>query len=136
MATFNIKTLALDETTTLQLAHPGTNELLWADDAETLPVEAVIYGKTSGVFRSWFAKNQRDIARLAKAGKERTTEEQDKVDLEFLCKMTVSVSNMDLDGTPVDTPEMVKELYSTKGLEWISNQVWKALGNDSNFLSN
>lgn len=129
---FNINKLQLSDTTTLHLLDPATNAPLYADDAETQPLQIEVYGRSSSVYRKWQAEALRK-SNLRK-NKELTADQSREATAEFLATISKSASNFDQDGEPVNSYESFKKLYSNPSLFWIGDQVAQTLGELEAFL--
>lgn len=129
---FNISKLAVTDTTTLQLVNPATEVKLYADEAETLPLEIVMYGKSSKQYRAALSALSRKG--LARKGKPQTFETNVEDNVEILVAISKKANNFDLNGAPIDNPEAFRELYSDNSLFWIKDQVQAELENVEAFL--
>jgi hypothetical protein len=131
---FNLnKAPTFKDTYVLHLKNPETDELLFEDEAQELPVTVTVYGKSSTRYRNAVAAMQnRELRRKAK--KEVATAEQllkESLDLLVACSAT---STLELDGEVVDNKAAFEKLYSNTELSWVRDQVDAAIGDDSNFL--
>jgi hypothetical protein len=142
---FNLKaTKALADSTTLHLRDPKTDELLYDVDKdgnpdENKPLTIELYGKSSKQHRAWLASVMRKQAREKEAArnskvKEKTLEQLEEDNAEYLSIVTIAVNNFDLGNGPLKTKEDFVALYSDPTLEWINEQVGTALGDSGNFL--
>lgn len=129
---FNLNSLAIPETTELHLVHPVTQELLYADAAQTKAVVIVLYGQSSRKYRAAVSAMQN---RALKRGKKQATAEQMQEEgVELLVACSEKAVNLDFDGKPIDTPEAFRKLYSDPAYLWLREQVDSALAEVSNFL--
>ena len=79
MATFNIKSKAINETATLHLVDPATEVALYADDAEKKPLQIVLNGKASKAYRNALSTLLRkSAARKGKASFEQNVEDNNQ----------------------------------------------------------
>lgn len=131
---FNINSRQLNDTTILHLVDPSTGLEMYADEAETQPLQVEIYGRSSKQFRNWVAAASRKQEAQKNKNKKKTLEEQMDDTAEYLATITKSISNFDMDGKPLDCHEAYKELYSNPALVWIGEQVSEKLGELDNFL--
>jgi hypothetical protein len=69
----NLDSLGLKDATLLQLRHPVTEELLWADKEQTKPVGIDLYGPASKQYRNAITAMQN---RALRRGKQKPTAEQ------------------------------------------------------------
>lgn len=129
---FNIKTKQLSDTTILNLVDPGTGLMMFADDAETQPLQIEVYGKSSKAYRNWQASASRKA--LARGKKQVTPEEAAENTADFLVAVSKQAMNFDIDGVAIDSPAMFKLLYSDPSLYWIGDQVAEKLGETEAFL--
>jgi hypothetical protein len=129
---FNLDSLALKDTFQLQLKHPVTDELLWADKDQTLPVAVMIYGTSSKQYRNALTAMQN---RSLKRGKKPLTAEQMRDEgVSLLVACSDSALNFKYKGAEVDTPEAFDSLYKDPQFSWLKDQVDAALGDVANFL--
>lgn len=134
---FNIlaTNLQLQDTTTLHLRNPATDEPLYADEAETKPLELVLYGKSSKVHRNWLTQAIRRSEIEQKSKKKKTADELLAENAKFFATMTKEVRNFDLDGRVLDNKDAFEALFSDTRLLWIGEQVAEALGDVEGFLA-
>jgi hypothetical protein len=131
---FNLnKAPTFKDTYVLQLKDAITDELLFEDDKQEVPVTITLFGKSSKQYRNAVtAMQNRELRRKAK--KDTATAEQiqkESTDLLVACSAT---STLELDGEVVDNKAAFEKLYQNTELSWIRDQVDAALGDDSNFL--
>lgn len=129
---FNLDSLALKDTVSLQLKHPVTDELLFADAEQTEPVSIVLYGTSSKQYRNAITAMQN---RALKRGKKApTAEEVREESVRLLVACSEKAVNLSYKGAPLETPEAFRELYNDASFSWLKDQVDAALGEVSNFL--
>lgn len=132
---FDINTLALKDTTTLQLRHPVTGDLLFADNDEKKPVEVELFGTSSKEYRNAVtAMQNRQLKRQAKKEKA-SVEVMRHEGIELLVACSAGSKNLSIGGKPVKTADDFRELYSDRKLSWLKDQVDEALGDVANFLA-
>lgn len=129
---FNLDSLALKETTELQLRHPVTEELLWADKEQTKPVAIALYGASSKQYRNAITAMQNRQLRRGKQKVNAETLKEESVRLLVAC--SDSGINLEYNGAPVDSEDVFTNLYSDPKFAWVKDQVDAALGDPSNFL--
>lgn len=126
---FDISTLAVNETTIIELESP-TGDPLVNDKGENLSV--TVYGPGSKQFqRAQSVRNRAILEYVKKGGKKMKDNEQRELDSEFLASCTVSFNGFvykDLTGI-----EMFKAAYMDTAIGFISEQVNKAIGDWANF---
>ena len=132
---FNLnKAPTFKDTYVLQLKDAITDELLFEDDKQQVPVTITLYGKSSKQYRNAVNGMQnRELRRRAK--KDVASAEQmqkESTDLLVACSAT---STLELDGELVDNKAAFEKLYTNTELSWIRDQVDAALGDDANFLA-
>lgn len=134
---FNIlaTNLQLQDTAVLHLRNPATDEPLYADEAETKPLEIELYGKSSKVHRNWLTSALRKSEAEQKSKKKKTADELLADNAKFFATMTKAIRNFDLDGRVLDNKEAFEALYSDTRLLWIGEQVAEALGDVEGFLA-
>jgi hypothetical protein len=129
---FKIEELALADTTEMQLKHPVTDEVLYADKEETQPVTFTLYGSSSKQYRKAVDALMRKAHQRGK--REATPAERREDSRAFLVALSVKIDNMEYKGEPVNTPEAFDALYSDDSLGWILEQVNAAIGSVEGFL--
>lgn len=133
---FDISTLALKEDTVdVQLRHPATGELLFSDEAKTLPVAVVAYGKASKQYRNAVnAMMNRSIKRKAKKEKE-SAEVMTEEGITLLVAVTSAFKELAIAGKVPTTEADFRSLYADPAYSWIKDQVNDFVGDDANFLA-
>lgn len=129
---FNLDSLALRDTTELQLVHPVTEELIFADREQTKPVSVVLFGTSSKQYRNAISAMQN---RQLRRGKKAATAEllrEESVNLLVAC--SDKTLNLTYKDAPVDNEEAFRALYSDPAYSWLKDQVDAALGDVSRFL--
>lgn len=130
---FNLDTLSLKDTTELQLKHPVSDELLFADKEQTKPVSIVLYGTSSKQYRNAITAMQN---RQLKRGKKPATADllrEESVTLLTAC--SDKALNLTYKDAAIDSEEAFRSLYSDPAFSWLKDQVDAALGDVSNFLA-
>jgi hypothetical protein len=126
---FDISTLAVNETTIIELESPQ-GDALTNDKGEALSV--TVYGPGSKQFqRAQSVRNRAILEYVKKGGKKMKDNEQRELDAEFLASCTVSFNGFvykELTGI-----EMFKAAYMDTAIGFISEQVNKAIGDWANF---
>lgn len=129
---FNLDTLALKDTVELQLKHPVTEELLFADAEQTKPVSIVLYGTSSKQYRNAVTAMQN---RALKRGKKApTAEEMREESVRLLVACSEKAINLSYKNAPLDNAEAFRELYNDPSYSWLKEQVDAGLGDVANFL--
>lgn len=131
---FDISKLSLKTTTTaVQLRHPVTDELLFADDEKSKPVTISVYGTASKEYRNAVSAMQN---RQIKRGKKLASAEVIKEEgIELLVAVTDTSSNLEYNGKPVTTSAQFRDLYEDAAYSWLREQVDAAVGDTASFLS-
>jgi len=129
---FDLSSLALKDTTNLQLRHPVSDELLWADKDEEKPVAISLYGTSSKQYRN--AINAMQNRALKRGKKQPKAEEIREEGIELLVACSDKAVNLTHNGKAVETPESFRALYSDPAYSWLKEQVDAGLGDTSNFL--
>lgn len=130
--TFNLDTLALKETTELQLVHPVNEQPLFADKEQNKAVAVALYGTSSKQYRNAITAMQN---RQLRRGKKTATAEQlreESVNLLVAC--SDKAINFTYNDAPVEDADAFRALYSDPAFSWLKDQVDAALGDPSNFL--
>lgn len=128
----DLNTLALKETTELQITHPVTDELLFADEEKTQPVMAHLFGTASKQYRN--KMNSIMNRRLKRGDKKVTAEVQKEEGTELLVACSDHIDNLTYNGQPIDNPEVFKALYDDPKFSWLRAQVDSLIGDASSFL--
>lgn len=129
---FNLDSLSLKDTVTLQLRHPVSDELLFADEDKKQPVSIVLYGTSSKQYRNAVTAMQN---RALKRGKKQPTAEQMREEsVELLVACSEKAINLSYKGEALDNDAAFRDLYSDPSFSWLKDQVDSALGDVSNFL--
>jgi len=130
---FDLNSLSLKDTVELQLRHPVTDELLFADEEKTKPVAIVLYGTSSKQYRNAITAMQN---RALKRGKKQPTAEAMREEgVELLVACSEKAINLSYKGAAVDNDAAFRELYSDPSFSWLKDQVDAGLGDTSNFLN-
>lgn len=124
----------LQDTSVLHLCNPSTEEPMYADEAETLPLEIELYGKASKQHRTWLTSAMRRSEAEQKSKKKKSADELLVENAKFFATMTKAIRNFDMDGEPLNSKEAFEKLYADPRLLWINEQVAKHLGDDGAFL--
>lgn len=128
---FDLNKLALQDTTVVHLQGPeGVG--LYADEAQTQPLEVEVYGRSSSKMRNYLITAEK---KKAKRGKRQPTPEEAQEDnAEFFAAITKSVRNFDLGKGPLTTQEQFKEMYMNPALYWLTDEVSSTLGSSELFI--
>jgi hypothetical protein len=133
--TLDLASLALKADTEIQLRHPVSGELLFADEDKTEPVTVSLWGSASKQYRNAVAEMQnRALKRQAKKEKP-TAEVMREEGIRLLLAVSAGSKNLVLDGNPVITEDDFRTLYSNPAYSWVKDQVDEALADTSNFLA-
>jgi len=132
MANFNIASKKISEQATLTLVDPSTGITMYADDAETLPLQIVVFGKASKQYRNALSVLARKSA--ARKGKSASFEDNISDNENLLAAVSYKAVNFDMDGEPIDSTEAFKKLYSTPELYWVRDAVSEFLESADSFL--
>ncbi len=131
---FDLSQLALKDTTTLHLTHPGTGEKLYADPEQTKPLEVILRGQASKEYRAALkALQNRALARQHKKEKVKSDDLEDER-LRLLVAATAGFNNLMLDGKPLDNEVAYRALYADGRYSWLRDQVDEATADYSRFL--
>ncbi len=129
---FDISALSTKDTTTIQLRHPVTDELIFADEAKKKPVQITVYGPGSSVYRNAItAMQNRQLKRNKKAMTAETLREEAT---ELLVACSVSAENFDYKGVALTTKAAWTEMYNDSSIAWVREQVESAQGDVASFL--
>lgn len=127
----NLSKLAVKESTSLQLRHPETDELLFDENKQ--PVQIFIYGTASKQYRAALLSMQN--RQIRRGNKKATAEVMKEEGVELLVACSLRADNLVLpDGRVINSPETFRELYSAPEFSWVKDQVDTGLGDVSSFL--
>lgn len=129
---FDLNTLAKKDSFELHLRHPVTDELLYADDEKTQPVQIVLFGTSSKQYRNALAAMQN--TRLKRGKKQISAEVMREDSIELLVACSDKGINFEYQGQQV-TGEVFRELYSDDSFDWLKDQCDEAIGDTANFLA-
>lgn len=129
----NIKKFAVEPTKRLHL-RDAADQLIYADDAKTLPMAVNLYGPGSKQYaRAKAAQNAKIMEKLKRKGKiEQTAEQSAAETAEFLASCTMSWENVEYDQIS-ETNALSIAIYSDESIGFIADQVSKELGEWGNF---
>jgi predicted nucleotidyltransferase len=132
---FDISSLALKDSFTMQFRHPVTGELLWGDEEKTKPVEVVLYGTASKQYRNALnAMQARQLKRQAKKEKQ-TPEILKEESVSLLVACIAKFNEFALDGVVPSNDADYRSLLSDPAFSWVKEQIDEGLGDVSNFLA-
>jgi hypothetical protein len=127
---FELESLALKETTEVELLHPVSGEVLI--DSEGNKVTISLYGTSSKQYRNAITAMQ---SRALKRGKKQlSVEEMRKEGVELLVACSDKINSLTYKGAPVDNDSAFRELYADPKFSWLREQVDAAVGDVSSFL--
>jgi len=134
---FDVKSLAIKESTVLHLKNPFTQEELYVNDKGELdpkgknPVTVTVASQGSREYR--LALNAM-INRENKRGKKvKSAEELRAENIELLVAICLDSDNLSYDGEPVKTDAQFRALLSDDSLGFIKTQIDETLGDISLF---
>jgi hypothetical protein len=118
----DIKQFAASPTSTFQL-RDGADNLIWADDAKSVPVEVEVYGPGSKQYQSASSRQQnRSIDTLKRKGKaDQSADDKIADQADFLASITVRFVNLDYEGLSGNA--LAVAVYSDSSLGFIGQQV-------------
>jgi hypothetical protein len=131
--TFDIASLAIQESTVLHLTHPATGEKLYADKAEKNAITVTIASTSSRAYRQ--AVNAMHNRSLKRGNKKATAEQQKEEGIELLTSCCVSADNLVYNGAAVKTEADFRALLSDDKMSWVKNQIDETLGNVELFIA-
>jgi hypothetical protein len=134
---FDVKALAIKESTVLHLKNPFTDELLFVNDKGELdakgknPVTVTLASTGSREYR--LAVNAM-INRGIKRGKKQLNAEEQKAEgIELLVACCLDSENLSYDGEPVKTDAQFRAMLADDTVSFIKSQIDEALGDVTNF---
>lgn len=121
MATFDLKQLEAEDTTTIQLTHPSTGDEIGAS--------ITVYGQDSDVYRAEQRKAEGKFAEYSRRnrGKMMPPEERERMDKNKVVACVKSVDGLVFDGQPVSAGDALD-------IPWIFEQVTAAMFDRSLFI--
>lgn len=128
---FNISSLAIKDTTKIQLRDPVTDELLFADEAKTQPIAINVYGPGSKIYRQALLNMQNRQLKRNKKGMSAELLREEATEL--LVAVSSSAENFDYNGEALTSKEVWTKLYDDTGLIWVRDQVEAGQGDLANF---
>lgn len=128
----DIRKYAVTPTSKLHL-RDANDELMYADDAKSLPITVNLYGPGSKQYaRAQAAQNNRMLDKLKRKGKsDQTAEQRSSEAAEFLADCTESFTNLEYD-TLTDR-SLAMAVYADTSIGFIADQVAKHIGDWANF---
>lgn len=128
----DIKKFSVTPTSKLHL-RDANDELMYNDEAKTLPITVNLYGPGSKQYaRAQAAQNNRILDKLKRKGKSDQTAEQRAIEsAEFLADCTESFENMEYDS--LTDRALAIAVYSDVSIGFIADQVAKHIGDWANF---
>lgn len=128
----DIRKYAVEPTSRLHLRDANDN-LMYADDANTLPIAVNLYGPGSKQYaRAQSAQNNRMIDKLKRKGKLDQTADQSAAEkAEFLADCTESWENMEYD--KLTDSALSIAVYTDVSIGFIADQVAKHINDWANF---
>jgi hypothetical protein len=128
---FDVKSLAIKDSTVIQLINPFTQEPLFADAEGKKPVTITVASQGSREYRlAVNAMINRDIKR---GNKKKTAEESRAEGVELLVAICLDSENLMYDGEPVKSDAQFRALLSDDKLGFIKTQIDETLGNVESF---
>lgn len=129
---FDVKSLAIKESTVLHLVNPFTDEKLYVNDKGDIdpkgknPVTVTIASQGSREYR--LAVNAM-INRSIKRGKKQLNAEEQKAEgIELLVAVCLDSENLSYDGEPVKTDAQFRAMLGDDKIAFIKNQIDEAVG--------
>ncbi len=132
MSKFAGASLAVDTPFRVELLHPVTNTPLRDKDQNTAYVEVLSHDSQKA------RQHQRDVAnrRLRRGAGKITAEEIEAENVDLMVALTAGWYLLDLEGNPLNVEfneANARELYSTREVRWIRDQVDEAAAERKNF---
>lgn len=129
---FNLEQLAMEDSSELHLTHPVSGEKLYADEAKKKPLIVTVYGPSSKQYRNCMTALQN---RALKRGNKKPTAEQLREEgTELLVACSGKISNLVINGAPVDNAEAFLSLYENPQFLWLRDQVDAHIADTGAFL--
>lgn len=125
--------LLINDTYTLQLRHPATQELLFEEGDENKPVTITLYSTSSKPHRQALEKIVKRNAQNKGTSKSLATIREESTELLVAC--SVGSTYLKFNGEDVNSPEAFAAVYREPNLSWVREQVDAALSDTANFIS-
>ena len=133
--TFDINSLAIAETSFLQLKHPATDEPLFADAEQTQPVGIKLYSTGSKQYRAAItAMQNRALKRNADKRNKPTAADMRAEGIDLLASVCIEAENFSYNGMTLDNKEAFRTLFEDDSMSWCKEQVDSFLADVSNFI--
>jgi hypothetical protein len=132
MSAFELNSLAVKESVEVQLRHPVSDELLWADEAKSQPVQAILWSTSSKPYRNAITEMQN--RQLKRGKKQASAEVMREESIKLLTACTQRFDNIQLDGVALDNEDAIRAMYINEKYSWVKSQVDEALGDIGNFI--
>lgn len=129
---FDVKALAIKESTTIQLKNPFTDELLFVNDKGELdplgsnPVTVTLASTASRQYR--LAVNAMVNRGIKRGNKKLTAEEQKAEGIELLVACCLDSENLSYAGDPVKSDAQFRAMLADDSISFIKSQIDEALG--------
>jgi hypothetical protein len=129
---FDVKALAIKESTVLHLKNPFTDELLFVNDKGELdakgnnPVTVTIASTGSREYR--LAVNAMINRGIKRGNKKLNADEQKAEGIELLVACCLDSENLSYEGEPVKTDAQFRAMLSDDSISFIKSQIDEALG--------
>jgi len=131
---FDITQFAMQDSASVHLVHPVNGTLLYADEAETLPVTVTVYSKASKQYRKVVDAMMKKNERIAQQKKKLTPEEVRESQIDFLVSLSITSENMAFNGSPVDNEDVFRAMYTDERFSWVRSQVDEFLSDNASFF--
>jgi len=128
----DIRKFAVEPTSKLHL-RDANDQLMFADEAGTLPIAVSLYGPGSKQYaRAQAAQSNRMLEKLKRKGKvDQSADDKTKEQAEFLSACTAGWENIEYEQLSGEALSMA--IYSDISIGFIADQVAKHLGDWANF---
>lgn len=129
---FDVKALAIKESTVLHLTNPFTDEKLFVNDKGELdakgknPVTVTVASKGSREYR--LAVNALINRGIKRGNKKLTAEQQRDEGIELLVACCLDSENLSYDGEDVKTDAQFRAMLADDSVSFIKDQIDEALG--------
>jgi hypothetical protein len=129
---FDVKSLAIKESTVLHLKNPFTDDFLFVNDKGELdakgknPVTVTVASKGSREYR--IAVNAMINRSIKRGNKKLNAEEQKAEGIELLVACCLDSENLSYDGEPVKTDAQFRAMLNDDSIGFIKEQIDEALG--------
>ena len=129
----DMSSLAIQQYSEMQLRHPVSGELMWADDEKTIPRTITIASRASEEYKASM-KGWTDLASKSKGGKASPELNSERA-THLLVAVCKGSSYVMFDGVEPQTKAEFKRILDNPSYGWLKDQIDEHLGDTGNFIN-